>query len=575
MTLRPLANRHKYRPFVPISLHDRTWPGQTIQRAPTWCSVDLRDGNQALIEPMNLDRKMRKFRLLCQLGFREIEIGFPSASQTEYDFVRLLIEQRLIPDHVTVQVLTQARNDLIERTFESLRGAPRAIVHFYNSTSTLQREVVFRQDRAGVKRIALRGAEIIAREAARYPETDWSFEYSPESFTGTELDYAAEVCDSVYERLTRSSRNPIILNLPATVEMATPNVYADQIEYMCRQLKPGRSVVVSLHPHNDRGTAVAAAELGLMAGADRIEGTLFGNGERTGNVDLVTLALNLYSQGIDPELNFSDINHVIREYEHCTQLPVHPRHPYAGDLVFTAFSGSHQDAINKGFRALPTQQEGLWAVPYLPVDPVDLGRDYEAIVRINSQSGKGGLAFVLEKNHGLKLPRRLQMDFSRRVQQLADRSSQEIGAGLVWDVFKSNYLEADPNLKYVNHVAKSLNEGQAVTDQIEVDLLIGGQQIRISSDGNGPINAFVNGLNGHFHTQLKIGDYQQQALGSGSEALSSTFVEMELNGRREWGVGINASTLRGSLEAIVVALKHFLGALPVPRQSLPTRPERR
>jgi len=416
----------KYKPFESINLDDRKWPSNTIKEPPLWCSVDLRDGNQALIEPMGSERKNRMFELLCSIGFKEIEVGFPSASQTDFDFVRSLIEDKKIPSDVNIQVLTQSRNELIERTFESLKGAKQAILHFYNSTSTLQRRVVFNQDKEGIKKIALDGANKIKNLALANPKTDWSFEYSPESFTGTELEYAAEVCDEVVEILKDVSKNKIIINLPATVEMSSANIYGDQIEWMNRNLKNRESICLSLHPHNDRGTAVAAAEFGVMAGADRIEGTLFGNGERTGNVDLVTLALNMLTQGIDPNLDFSNINAVMREVEYCNQLPVHPRHPYAGDLVFTAFSGSHQDAIKKGFKAMKQSNQYEWEVPYLPIDPADLGRSYEAVVRINSQSGKGGVAFLLEKDHGVSLPRRLQISMSQKIQKLADESGREI-----------------------------------------------------------------------------------------------------------------------------------------------------
>ena len=412
----------KYKPFAPIPMNDRQWPNRVIKTAPRWCSVDLRDGNQALIEPMGHERKKRMFKLLCDLGFKEIEVGFPAASQTDFEFVRWLIEEKQIPSDVTIQVLTQARDHIIERTFESLKDAPQAIVHFYNSTSTLQRKVVFNQGQEGIKKIALDGANLVRDLAFKSPETNWMFEYSPESFTGTELDFAADVCDSVVEILKDASNKKIIINLPATVEMATPNIYGDQIEWMNENLKQRDHISLSLHPHNDRGTAVAATEFGLMAGADRVEGTLFGNGERTGNVDVVTIALNLLTQGIDPELDFSDINSVIREVEYCNQLPVHPRHPYAGDLVFTAFSGSHQDAIKKGLSAISKSNDPEWEVPYLPIDPSDLGRSYEAVVRINSQSGKGGIAFLLEKDHGVSLPRRLQINLSEKVQRVADEN---------------------------------------------------------------------------------------------------------------------------------------------------------
>ena len=430
----------KYQAYPQVPLNDRQWPGKVIEKAPRWCSVDLRDGNQALIEPMGSERKMRMFKLLIDIGFKEIEIGFPAASQTDFDFVRLLIEGNHVPEDVTLQVLTQSRRELIERSFKALEGAPRAIMHLYNSTSTLQRRVVFNLDREGIKKIATDGAEIVAEYAAKQTDTDWLFEYSPESFTGTELDYAVEVCDAVTDIWQPTPERPVILNLPATVEMSTPNVHADQIEWMSRNLSKRDSIALSLHPHNDRGCAVAATELGLIAGADRVEGTLFGNGERTGNVDIVTLALNLYSQGVDPKLDFSDIYEVMRTVEHCNQLPVHPRHPYAGELVFTAFSGSHQDAIKKGFAAMRKSNSPLWEVPYLPIDPADLGRTYEAVIRVNSQSGKGGVAFILERDHGLELPRRMQMEFSQVVQQISEKSGKEVDSTAIRRAFDHTCL---------------------------------------------------------------------------------------------------------------------------------------
>ena len=448
----------KYSAFQPISLQNRKWPEKVLKEAPIWCSVDLRDGNQALIEPMGSERKNRMFALLCKLGFKEIEVGFPSASQTDFDFVRDLIENKKIPSDVKIQVLTQAREELIRKTFESLRGSKQAIVHFYNSTSTLQRRVVFDQDKEGIKKIALDAAILIKDLAEENPDTEWTFEYSPESFTGTELDYARDVCDEVVDILKTASKNKIIINLPATVEMSTPNIYGDQIEWMNENLKNRKNICLSLHPHNDRGTAVAASEFGLMAGADRIEGTLFGNGERTGNVDVVTIALNMLTQGIDPKLDFSNINSVMREVEYCNQLPVHPRHPYAGDLVFTAFSGSHQDAIKKGFNAMKSSNDPKWQVPYLPIDPADLGRNYEAVVRINSQSGKGGVAFLLEKDHGVSLPRRLQISLSQKIQKLADDTGKEISSTQIWDIFENNYLKAKNNYSYIKHESSTKDD---------------------------------------------------------------------------------------------------------------------
>ena len=540
----------KYKPFKSINLDDRKWPSNTIKEAPLWCSVDLRDGNQALIEPMGSERKNRMFELLCSIGFKEIEVGFPSASQTDFDFVRSLIEDKKIPSDVNIQVLTQSRNELIERTFESLKGAKRAIVHFYNSTSTLQRRVVFNQDKEGIKKIALDGAKKIKNLALANPETDWSFEYSPESFTGTELEYAAEVCDEVVEILKDISKNKIIINLPATVEMSSANIYGDQIEWMNRNLKNRESICLSLHPHNDRGTAVAAAEFGVMAGADRIEGTLFGNGERTGNVDLVTLALNMLTQGIDPNLDFSNINAVMREVEYCNQLPVHPRHPYAGDLVFTAFSGSHQDAIKKGFQGMRESNDPVWEVPYLPIDPADLGRSYEAVVRINSQSGKGGVAFLLEKDHGVSLPRRLQISMSQKIQKLADKSGKEINTTEIWQIFETNFLIPTEGFSYISHKSSSEND----IHYLELNLNINGREVALSGSGNGPIDSLINGLREKTGTEIKVSDYHQSAISSGSDAKAAAYIELELDGKTSWGVGINPNTTIASFEAIIVGL---------------------
>ena len=442
----------KYSAFEAIDLKDRTWPNNKITKPPIWCSVDLRDGNQSLIEPMGRDRKLRFFSMLIELGFKEIEVGFPSASETEFNFVRELIEENLIPEDVKIQVLTQARNHLIEKTFESVKGAKNVILHLYNSTSTIQREIVFKQDKEGIRKIATDGAKLVKDLADANKETSWQFEYSPESFTGTELEYAVEVCNAVNEIWQPSKDKKTIMNLPATVELSTPNIYADQVEWMCRNLKNRENIIVSLHPHNDRGTGIGAAELGLMAGADRIEGTLFGNGERTGNVDIVSLALNQFTQGIEPGLDFSDINKVMREVEYCNQLPVHPRHPYAGDLVFTAFSGSHQDAIKKGFDAMRASNDPKWRVPYLPIDPEDVGRSYEAVIRINSQSGKGGIAYIIEKDHGLSLPRRLQIDFSKVIQKIADETGKELEADLIWKTFDENYINLNGVIKYIGHL---------------------------------------------------------------------------------------------------------------------------
>jgi len=549
----------KYKPFEPIPLKGRNWPNKVIQSAPRWCSVDLRDGNQALIEPMGHERKKRMFKLLCDLGFKEIEVGFPAASETDFEFIRWLIEEKKIPSDVTIQVLTQARDHIIERTFESLKGASQAIVHFYNSTSTLQRKVVFDQNKEGVKKIATDGALLVKTLALASPETKWSFEYSPESFTGTELDYAAEVCDAVVDILKDVSSEKIIINLPATVEMATPNIYGDQIEWMNENLKNRESICLSLHPHNDRGTAVAASEFGLMAGADRVEGTLFGNGERTGNVDIVTIALNLLTQGIDPELNFSDINAVIREVEYCNQLPVHPRHPYAGDLVFTAFSGSHQDAIKKGLNALEKSNKPEWEVPYLPIDPADLGRSYEAVVRINSQSGKGGIAFILEKDHGVSLPRRLQINLSEKVQKVADETGKEVMSRDIWKVFEKNYIAFPGKLELIHYALSSTEDSSGITsDKVEITLKVEKDEVNLVGIAGGPIEAFVSAINNHFATSITVSDYHQHSVTSGTDAKAAAFIELTLEGKNEWGAGINGNTVKASFQAIVAGLNKLI-----------------
>jgi len=549
----------KYKPFEPIPLNGRHWPNKVIKAAPRWCSVDLRDGNQALIEPMGHERKKRMFKLLCDLGFKEIEVGFPAASETDFEFVRWLIEEKQIPSDVTIQVLTQARDHIIERTFESLVGASQAIVHFYNSTSTLQRKVVFGQDKSGIKKIATDGAKLVKKLALAQSETKWAFEYSPESFTGTELGYAADVCDAVVNILKDASSEKIIINLPATVEMATPNVYGDQIEWMNENLENRESICLSLHPHNDRGTAVAASEFGLMAGADRVEGTLFGNGERTGNVDIVTIALNLLTQGIDPELDFSDINSVIREVEYCNQLPVHPRHPYAGDLVFTAFSGSHQDAIKKGLNALEKSNQPEWEVPYLPIDPADLGRSYEAVVRINSQSGKGGVSFILEKDHGVSLPRRLQINLSQKVQKVADDTGKEVMSRDIWKVFEENYISVSGRLTLINYALSSTEDSSGNTsDQIEISLEDKNNKVNLSGIGGGPIEAFVSSINNYFSTSISVSDYQQQSVTSGADAKAAAFIELTMDGKNEWGAGIDGNTTKASFQAIVSGLNKLI-----------------
>jgi len=544
----------KYRPFQPINLPDRKWPGRTITKAPIWCSVDLRDGNQALIEPMGPERKMRMFKTLVRMGYKEIEVGFPSASQTDFDFCRELIEGGHIPDDVTIQVLTQAREHLIRRTYESLIGAKKAIVHLYNSTSTLQRRVVFNQDMAGIKKIATDGAKLVRECAEAHPKgTDFVFQYSPESFTGTEIDYAIEVCEAVMDVWEPTTRNRTILNLPATVEMSTPNIYADQIEYFCRKMKNRDRAIISLHPHNDRGTGVAAAELGVMAGADRIEGTLFGNGERTGNVDLVTLGLNLFTQGVDPEVDFSDINDLVRTAEYCNQLPVHPRHPYAGDLVFTAFSGSHQDAIKKGFGAMKQSNSGEWAVPYLPIDPQDVGRDYEAVIRINSQSGKGGVAYILEKDHGLTLPRKLQMEFSQIIQEIADQSGKEISSEMIWKAFNDEYLSLETPYGFLGQQSSTDTHASEVRN-LTATLRENGKEVKVSGQGNGPIDAFMDALKKHSGIELKVIDYREHSVGLGNDAAAVAYLETRLkDGRTVYGVGMNPNIVTASLKAVVSA----------------------
>jgi 2-isopropylmalate synthase len=530
-------------------LHDRQWPGKTIDRAPAWCSVDLRDGNQALIEPMDSERKRRMFDLLVRLGFKEIEIGFPAASQTDYDFCRELIEKGRIPADVTVQVLTQAREHLIHRTFEALKGVPRAIVHVYNSTSTLQREVVFKMDRAGVKKIAVDGAQMLNDIAASYPGTKWIFEYSPESFTGTELDYALEICEAVLDVWKPTPQHKAIVNLPSTVENSTPNVYADQIEWMSRNFKRRDSIVLSVHPHNDRGTAVAAAELAMMAGADRVEGTLFGNGERTGNVDVITLALNLYSQGIDPGLDLSDIPGIIECAEACTQLPIHPRHPYAGELVFTAFSGSHQDAIKKGFAAQAGKAQ--WAVPYLPLDPNDIGRTYQEIIRVNSQSGKGGVAYLLERDYSVRLPRKLQIEFGRVIQKISDETGREIRPADIWNAFEAEYLNQRSPLSC--HQYSETASGGVV--EITATVRQGNAEETITGRGNGPIDAFVGAMNGRFSLGLRVVDYQEQSISEGASATAMAFVEIQFGASESvFGVGTNPNIVTASLDAILSAV---------------------
>ena len=548
----------KYKPFEAIEISNRKWPNKSIKKSPIWCSVDLRDGNQALIEPMGEERKLRMFNLLLEIGFKEIEVGFPSASQTDFDFVRKIIDDNLIPADVTIQALTQARPELIERTFESLKGAKKAVVHVYNSTSTLQRKVVFKSDEKGIKKIATDGAKWVLDESLKYPKTDWMFEYSPESFTGTELPYAVEVCNAVNEIWQPNNKRKTIINLPATVEMSSPNLYADQIEWMCRNLENRENIIVSLHPHNDRGTAVAASELGVMAGADRIEGTLFGNGERTGNVDLVTLALNMLTQGVDPHLDFSNINPIMREAEYCNQLPVHPRHPYAGDLVFTAFSGSHQDAIKKGLAEIRQSNEKLWEVPYLPIDPKDVGRSYEAVIRINSQSGKGGVAYLLEKDHGLSMPRRLQIEFSQVIQKIADESGKEISPSDIWDNFQMTYLETIGKYEFLEHnINSKANKDGTQADEISLSLQVGSKQITINGSGNGPLDAMISAIKNDLNIDLKISDYHQHAISSGSDAKAVAYSELIYEEESVWGVGIHQNTVIAGLKSIICGLNRL------------------
>src|SRR3954463_2290091 len=557
---------HRYRPWYDlvenIDLPDRTWPEKRIDRAPLWCAVDLRDGNQALIDPMSPARKHRMFDLLVRMGYKEIEVGFPAASQTDFDFVREIIEQDLIPDDVTIQVLTQARPELIERTYEACEGASRAIVHLYNSTSILQRRVVFRSDRAGITKIATDGAALVREEAEKRPDTDWRFQSSPESYTGTELSYAKEIVDAVGDVWEPTPERPMIVNLPATVEMATPNVYADSIEWMHRNLARRDAIILSLHPHNDRGTAVAAAELGVQAGADRVEGCLFGNGERTGNVCLVTLGMNLFSQGIDPLIDFSDIDEVRRTVEFCNQLPVAERHPWGGDLVFTAFSGSHQDAINKGLQAMAAEaseaghsiDEHPWEVPYLPIDPKDVGRTYEAVIRVNSQSGKGGVAYLMKVEHGLELPRRLQIEFSRRVQEVTDSEGGEVSAKEMYDIFTEEYLQRRVPLVLVRSRVSDHDDGKA---ELSATLKVEGDLHEVTGVGNGPIAAFVDAL-ATVGYDVRVLDYAEHAMSAGDDARAAAYVEAAVGDVEVWGIGIDGSILTASLKAVVSAINRAM-----------------
>lgn len=561
----------RYEPFhkqIKFELNDRTWPSKRIEAAPQWCAVDLRDGNQALIDPMSPERKLKMFQLLVQMGYKEIEVGFPSASQTDFDFVRILIEGGHIPADVTIQVLTQAREHLIERTYESLKGSKRAIVHFYNSTSVLQRRVVFGQDKEGIKKIATDAAELCLGFESMLPETEVLYEYSPESYTGTELEFALEVCNAVAAVIKPTPTRKLIINLPATVEMITPNVYADSIEWMSRRLEPRDSILLSLHPHNDRGTAVAAAELGYLAGADRIEGCLFGNGERTGNVDLVTLGLNLFSQGIDPMIDFSDIDHIKRTVEYCNQLPVPERSPYGGDLVYTAFSGSHQDAIKKGFEHLKRDADAAgvdmddytWGVPYLPIDPKDVGRSYEAVIRVNSQSGKGGVAYLLKSDHNLDLPRKLQIEFSRVVQNHTDSAGGEVTSEDLWKIFSDEYLPAsDPGLKWGRFELRRMRSESEMDGVVNLNVVLrdGAGELETSGTGNGPVSAFIDVL-GRQGVQLRLLDYVEHTLSAGGDALAASYIELEVNGKNLWGVGIDGDIATASLKALISAVNRAL-----------------
>ena len=557
---------HRYKPFheqIKVDLPDRTWPTKRITKAPRWCAVDLRDGNQALIDPMSPERKLKMFQLLVRMGYKEIEVGFPSASQTDFDFVRVLIEDGHIPEDVTIQVLTQARDHLIERTYESLVGAKSVIVHFYNSTSVLQRKVVFNQDKDGIKKIALDAAKKCKSLEHLLPGTKIYYEYSPESYTGTELEYAVEVCNAVIEEIGPTPERQMVINLPATVEMITPNIYADSIEWMSRNLDRRDSILLSLHPHNDRGTAIAAAEQGYMAGADRIEGCLFGNGERTGNVDLVTLGLNLFSQGIDPEIDFSDIDEIKRTVEYCNQLPVPERSPYGGDLVYTAFSGSHQDAIKKGFEAMQktadAQGKSLgdleWAVPYLPIDPLDVGRSYEAVIRVNSQSGKGGVAYLLKSDHSLDLPRKLQIEFSRVVQGLTDSEGGEVSSEKLWEIFQDEYLPAPstkPELKWGRFELKRMRTESEMDGEVKLDIVLrdGASEIAASGTGNGPISAFLSILAAQ-GVDTRLLDYVEHTMSAGGDAQAASYIELDVAGRTLWGVGIDSDIATSSLKAVI------------------------
>ncbi|HWB87586.1 MAG TPA: 2-isopropylmalate synthase [Acidimicrobiia bacterium] len=549
----------KYRPQVPLVLEDRTWPNVIIEKAPIWCSVDLRDGNQALIDPMDPPRKVRMFQTLVAMGFKEIEVGFPAASQPDFDFVRQLVEDDLIPDDVTVQVLVQCREELVERTYDAIAGSPRAIVHFYNSTNPLQREVVFGMDKEGIKGIPVNAAKLCRKLEESLGDTVVRYEYSPESFTLTEPDYAVEVCEAVMDVMEPSPDDPIVINLPATVECYSPNVYGDVIEWFGRSISNRDSIVLSLHPHNDRGTAVAAAEFGVMAGADRVEGTLFGNGERTGNVDIVTLAMNLFANGVDPELDITDIDSLRRTAEYCNRLPVHPRHPYVGDLVYTAFSGSHQDAIKKGFAALPDDYE-QWAVPYLPIDPKHVGRSYEAVIRVNSQSGKGGVAYVMKEEHGFDLPRRLQIEFSKTIQHITEDTGTEITPSAMWESFRGVYFPDRAAYRLLTQELHTSSRGEKGHTTITAHLEVRGEEVLITGEGDGPVEAFVSALRDRWGVAFDVVDYSEHAIGSGSDARAVAYVESSgEDGMLKWGIGVDSNITTASLLAVLAAFERQHG----------------
>ncbi len=552
---------NKYRPYPPVNLVNRQWPGKVLSQAPVWCSVDLRDGNQALIQPMSLEKKLEMFHLLTELGFQEIEVGFPSASQVEYDFTRVLIEQNLIPENVWIQVLTQARDHLITKTYESVAGAKRAIVHLYNSTSTLQRKTVFKMTRREIIALAVQGAKLLKEEEKKYSDTVFRYEYSPESFTGTELEFALQICEAVMDILEPSPDNKIIINLPATVEMSSPNIYADQIEWFCSKMANRKAAIISLHAHNDRGCAVAATELALLAGGERVEGTLFGNGERTGNVDIVTLALNMFSQGLNPGLKFNDINRLVEVYERVCDLPVHPRHPYAGELVYTAFSGSHQDAINKGMHDYQVSGSGLWEVPYLPIDPSDVGRTYESIIRINSQSGKGGVAYIMEKEFGFRMPKAMHPEFGRIIQGVTDREGRELLHREIYKAFEKEYLavRAPYELKTFNVSKQHISANdEASHATVEAVLAVRGEEKTVAASGNGPLDAFCAAMKATVTGEFKLSSYDEHALNGGSSAKAAAYIEIESgDGKVSWGAGVDTDIVIASIKAVLSSLNRL------------------